>query len=83
MKVSQSKWLVCEEDGLIHVVPETDTRPHGIKINNKKYELSYKCNCNPKISVTDVNGQEYKKTIVVHNSFEQDEYLNDIVLHTD
>lgn len=40
MKVSQSKWLVCEEDGLIHVMPETDTKPHGIKINDEKYELS-------------------------------------------
>lgn len=79
MKVVKHKWAVCEEGLFVHVLPETDIKPHGVKINDRKYELSHACACNPKIEVTDRRGREYKKPMVVHNSFEQTKFLDEII----
>lgn len=71
----RSKWAVLEDDLVIHVVPETDIKPHGIRKGN---ELSVEvadmnCPCKPKIDMS------REKTLVVHNSFEDTEFLDKLL----
>lgn len=75
MDKQRSKWLVLDDYRVVHVLPETDTKPHGIR---KGEELSVEladlnCPCKPKI---DMSG---KKTLVVHNSFEEQDYLDNLI----
>ena len=65
------KWLVLEEDKYIHIVPDFDTRPHANVLTpiEGKFELSADdCSCNPEIVTEDEEG-EYKKPVIIHNSF--------------
>ncbi len=79
MKKAQHKWVVCEEKLLVHVLPETDILPHGVKITDSRYELSHICGCNPKIKAIDRKGREYIKPVVIHNSFEQNKFLDEVI----
>lgn len=71
----RSKWLVLDDDEVIHVIPERDTKPHGIKKGSElKIELAdINCPCNPQI---DFSG---KKVLVIHNSFEVKDYLDKLL----
>jgi hypothetical protein len=79
MKIAKHKWLTCEEDMFVHVIPEEDIKPHGIKLTDTEYELSYICACSPKIESVTRKGVELRKPIVIHNSFEQDKFLDEII----
>ena len=81
MKVAKHQWSVCEEDLFVHVLPAEDIAPHGVRITDTVYELSHICNCGPKIESANRNGEVFKKPVVIHNSFEQNKYLDDIIKH--
>lgn len=74
MKVARHKWLVLEDDDCVHVVPESDIKPHGhVKQGELKAILSdMDCPCRPKLDLSN------QKALIVHNSFEQEEYLNEL-----
>ena len=62
-------WSVIEESGLIIIVPNDDIKPHGKKINNKKYDLlTLFCTCNPEVKF------EGNCFIVNHNAFDGREW---------
>ena len=68
------KWLVLdEENGTHHVIPETDTRPHSTQTEGEERELaSSDCPCKPKVQFED-------GFTIVHNSFQDAEYLDSIL----
>jgi hypothetical protein len=68
----KSKWVVLEDDDCVHVLPETDIKPHGFpNTEGTKADLSdTDCPCKPNI---DFSGT---KPIVVHKSFEDTERVN-------
>lgn len=60
-----SKWAIVEDEECVHIVPETDIKPHGFIIKGNKGELAdMDCPCNPRV---DFSGM---KPLVIHNSFE-------------
>lgn len=82
MKVAKHKWLRLEnnDEEYIHIVPESDIRPHGWPKGKTKIILAdIDCPCRPKIEYTNKEGIEYVKPLIIHNSFEQEKYLDDII----
>jgi hypothetical protein len=71
----RSKWLVLEDEEVIHVIPESDIKPHGIrKTDELKVEVAdINCPCHPEIDFTS------KKIRIIHNSFEDIEYLDNLI----
>lgn len=72
---TRSKWAVLDDDEVVHVIPESDIKPHGIRKDNElKVEVAdINCPCNPKI---DFRGE---KVLVVHNSFEDIQFLDSLI----
>lgn len=65
----KSEWLVLEDDSCIHVIPETDIKPHGFSEDGKSAEVSdMDCPCKPRV---DFGG---RKPMIVHNSFKTEEF---------
>ncbi len=81
MKIAKHKWMRLEAEGEIfcHIIPETDIKPHGTKVTEEKYELGTVCSCNPKIEFYNTKGEQYIKPIIIHNSFEQEKYLDEVI----
>lgn len=73
MNTEKQKWIVLEDLDCVHVVPDLDSKPHGRPENGSKTAilLNMDCHCKPKI---DFSG---KKPIVVHNSFIDQEKINE------
>ncbi len=75
--MKKSKWLLLDGDGCTHVVPETDSQPHG----NTKDETGnivlagHDCPCKP---VIESNGY-YGKPTVIHNSFKDKNFLDTVM----
>ena len=72
MKPYKGNWLTLEseDDIFMHVIPETDIRPHSVESEgNERVLATANCPCNPKILAEG-------KPIIVHNSFEDIDYLN-------
>lgn len=68
------KWLTLGEKDIIHVLPETDTQPHSTQTEGDQRELAeHNCPCQPKVSL---EGTTY---VIVHNSFQDKEYLDDLL----
>lgn len=75
MKVAKHKWVVLEDKDSVHVLPEEDIKPHGFpdKEGTRADLANIDCPCKPKL---DFSG---RKPVVVHNSFEQDKILDEII----
>lgn len=65
-----TKWQVIQDDEFIHVVPESDTKPHGFVTNGEKsVELATTdCPCVPKVEIGNADGL-YEKPVITHNCF--------------
>jgi hypothetical protein len=65
-------WLVIEEeDGIRHVLPETDILPHSTETEGESRELaSSDCPCKPKTVYNDT-------LVVIHNSFQDKRFLDE------
>lgn len=71
MKEKQ-KWLLLKEDnGWQIVMPDPDIKPHGFPKNGKAELAGLECPCKPKIN--------YLDKMIVHNSFEQLEKINEAI----
>lgn len=66
-----TRWIVAEENNCVHVLPETDTMPHGFPKENVAEISDLNCPCKPKV---DFSG---KKPMIVHNSFEQSKIIDE------
>ncbi len=70
------KWLRIGDgtDGIVHVLPETDIHPHSTETDGDDRVLAeHDCPCSPKVSL---EGTYY---LVVHNSFQDKEYLDELI----
>lgn len=70
------KWFTIGDgkDGIIHVIPETDIKPHSTQNDGEKREAAeHNCPCKPKVSL---KGACY---IIVHNSFQDKEFLDELL----
>lgn len=74
----RSKWLVLEDEGFLHIMPATDILPHGKRINDKLYELTADCPCNPEVKAGDERGI-FEMPIVTHNSFEDEARIQEVM----
>lgn len=63
-QTNKGKWLVLEDDDCVHVVPETDVRPHGYPKKGNAKLSNIDCPCKPRIDFSN------EKPRVVHNLFE-------------
>lgn len=71
----RSKWAVLDDDHVVHVIPESDIKPHGIRTGDElKVEVAdINCPCNPKIDFRN------EKVLIIHNSFEDKQFLDDLI----
>jgi len=60
----RQRWLVLEDDDCIHVVPETDSKPHGFPKDGIAKLCDLDCPCKPKVNMGG------RKPTVTHNSFD-------------
>ena len=60
-----------EENGVVHVIPNFDSRPHGFPKNGKAELEDVLCPCKPEIK------RENEVTIIIHNSFMEEDRLNE------
>lgn len=74
-KPLHQKWQILEQDDYVVIIPNTDTRPHGTRISDTRYELTLECACRPKI-MAGQKGKIFAKPIVLHNSFQDTERIN-------
>lgn len=68
------KWLLLQDkdEPVSHIVPDFDSKPHGIpKGKNKILLADIDCPCKPKLSI-----DKYGKTLIIHNSFIDQERIN-------
>ncbi len=83
MKVAKHKWVRLEnpDEYYQHVVPESDIKPHGWPVKGSKEVVlaDIDCPCKPRIEYKNSKGLEYVKPIIVHNSFEQEKYLDELI----
>jgi hypothetical protein len=73
--IYKGRWCTIEEEQAVHVLPETDIRAHGIvREGQTSVEIAdTNCPCNPKV------GYRGQKPLIVHNSFETEEFLNNLI----
>lgn len=68
---NEQEWLIFEFDDFRTIIPNPDTKPHGIKSIDGLYEISdrnpFTCECKPKV-ITSSSAME-QKMLVVHESF--------------
>jgi hypothetical protein len=74
------KWLILQEASFVFIVPDTDIRPHGTRISDTKYKLTFQCECGPKILAGE-KGRIFAKPIVMHNSFQDGDRVNAVLGH--
>ena len=76
----KGKWIHAEEDDFFHAMPERDILPHSTQTNGKKRDIAnLQCPCKPKIAMGD-SDYIYEKPCIIHNSFQDKEYLDSIGL---
>lgn len=71
-------WITIEDDDCIVVMPETDSKPHGVpkRKNQRKVDLAWMdCPCKPRLSTGTREGA-FEKPMIIHNSFEEDAIID-------
>lgn len=63
------KWLILEDEDCIHVVPESDIKPHGFPKGNSAELADADCPCKPELDFS------RDKPMVTHNSFRDAEKI--------
>jgi len=79
MERYKGKWLTIDDGVNVHVLPETDIKPHSAQHEGNERELGgIDCPCKPKVATGYSDGQ-YAKPMIIHSSFQDQEYLDEIV----
>ena len=78
MKDERSRWAVIEDSLFVHVLPVSDTQPHGFVSKGAKETTiaGMNCPCKPRVEIGDKQ-RLYNKAAIYHNSFEDEQRIND------